>query len=72
MELLHRGIAHHSRRRRQTDRPPQSLLIPVRDDFEAVREAGWTDTEIIEGVLVASLYACANRFSAASGLFADF
>ncbi len=44
----------------------------VHQDFDAVREAGWTDTEITEAALVASLYACANRFSAAIGLVADF
>ncbi len=37
----------------------------VREDFDRVREAGWNNEEITEGVLVASLYACANRFSAA-------
>jgi len=41
-----------------------------RQDFDRVREAGWNDAEITEGVLVASLYACANRFSAATGLVA--
>src|SRR6266576_6616986 len=40
----------------------------VREDFDRVREAGWNNEEITEGVLVASLYACANRFSAAIGL----
>ena len=44
----------------------------VREDFDTVREAGWSNEEITEGVLVASLYACANRFSAAIGLVADF
>jgi uncharacterized peroxidase-related enzyme len=44
----------------------------VREDFDAVREAGWGNEEITEAVLVASLYACANRFSAAIGLVADF
>ena len=44
----------------------------VRQDFDTVREAGWTDAEITEAALVASLYACANRFSAAIGLVADF
>jgi alkylhydroperoxidase family enzyme len=44
----------------------------VREDFDTVREAGWSSEEITEGVLVASLYACANRFSAAIGLVADF
>src|ERR1700751_6467379 len=40
----------------------------VREDFDTVREAGWSNEEITEGVLVAALYACANRFSAAIGL----
>jgi uncharacterized peroxidase-related enzyme len=44
----------------------------VRQDFDAVREAGWSNEEITEAALVASLYACANRFSAAIGLVADF
>ena len=44
----------------------------VREDFDTVRGAGWTDEEITEAALVASLYACANRFSAAIGLVADF
>jgi len=44
----------------------------VREDFDTVREAGWSNEEITEGVLVASLCACANRFSAAIGLVADF
>jgi len=44
----------------------------VREDFDAVREAGWSIEEITEAALVASLYACANRFSAAIGLVADF
>lgn len=44
----------------------------VREDFDTVRGAGWTDEEITEAALVAPLYACANRFSAAIGLVADF
>jgi uncharacterized peroxidase-related enzyme len=44
----------------------------VREDFDAVRGAGWTDEQITEAALVAALYACANRFSAAIGLVADF
>ena len=41
-------------------------------DVEALREAGWNDAEIFDTVLVTSLYACANRFSAGLGLIADF
>jgi alkylhydroperoxidase family enzyme len=41
-------------------------------DVERLREVGWTDDQILETVLVASLYACANRFSAGVGLVADF
>lgn len=41
-------------------------------DFDRLREAGWSDDAILETVLVASLYACANRFSAGIGLIADF
>jgi len=41
-------------------------------DVERLRDVGWTDDQILETVLVASLYACANRFSAGVGLVADF
>jgi hypothetical protein len=41
-------------------------------NFDRVREAGWNDAEILEGVVVTSPYACSNRFSAAIGLVADF
>src|SRR5712671_7920769 len=41
-------------------------------DVDRVREAGWDDAAILETVLVVSLYACANRFSAGVGLVADF
>jgi uncharacterized peroxidase-related enzyme len=41
-------------------------------DADRLRDAGWSDTEIFEAVLVASLYACANRFSAGLGLLPDF
>ncbi len=44
----------------------------VQADADRVKEAGWTDSEIFEAVLVASLYACANRFSAGLGLLPDF
>jgi uncharacterized peroxidase-related enzyme len=41
-------------------------------DSDRLREAGWSETEIFDAVLVASLYACANRFSAGLGLLPDF
>ena len=41
-------------------------------DFDRLRDAGWADAAILETVLIASLYACANRFSAGIGLIADF
>ena len=41
-------------------------------DVDRLREAGWNEAAILDAVLVASLYACANRFSAALGLIADF
>jgi uncharacterized peroxidase-related enzyme len=41
-------------------------------DVDRLREAGWNDAAILETVLVVSLYACANRFSAGVGLVADF
>lgn len=41
-------------------------------DFDRLREVGWSDAAILETVLIASLYACANRFSAGIGLIADF
>ncbi len=41
-------------------------------DVDRLREAGWDDAAILETVLVVSLYACANRFSAGIGLVADF
>jgi uncharacterized peroxidase-related enzyme len=41
-------------------------------DVEHLHEAGWSDAEIFDAVLVASLYACANRFSAGLGLLPDF
>jgi len=41
-------------------------------DVERLRAAGWSDDAILETVLVVSLYACANRFSAGVGLVADF
>lgn len=41
-------------------------------DVDRLRAAGWDDAAILETVLVVSLYACANRFSAGVGLVADF
>jgi len=41
-------------------------------DVDRLREAGWDDAAILRTVLVVSLYACANRFSAGIGLIADF
>jgi uncharacterized peroxidase-related enzyme len=41
-------------------------------DVERLRAAGWNDAAILDTVLVASLYACANRFSAGLGLLPDF
>jgi uncharacterized peroxidase-related enzyme len=43
-----------------------------RDDIGKLRELGWNDTAIFDAVLVTSLYACANRFSAGLGLTPDF
>jgi uncharacterized peroxidase-related enzyme len=41
-------------------------------DIDSLREVGWNNAAILETVLVVSLYACANRFSAGVGLVADF
>jgi len=43
-----------------------------KSDVERLRESGWSNEAILETVLVVSLYACANRFSAGVGLVADF
>jgi uncharacterized peroxidase-related enzyme len=43
-----------------------------RADVDHLHEMGWTDGAIFEAVLVTSLYACANRFSAGLGLTPDF
>lgn len=43
-----------------------------KSDVERLREVGWDDAAILDAVLVSSLYACANRFSAGIGLVADF
>jgi len=43
-----------------------------RGDVEHLREVGWSDAAIFDAVLVTSLYACANRFSAGLGLLPDF
>ena len=50
-------------------RQPADIEKP---DFDTLRQAGWSDAAILETVLVTSLYACANRFSAGIGLVADF
>jgi uncharacterized peroxidase-related enzyme len=41
-------------------------------DVDTLRAAGWGDAEIFDAVLIASLYASANRFSAGLGLLPDF
>ena len=41
-------------------------------DMDRLREAGWSEAAIVDAVLVASIYACANRFSAGLGLMPDF
>ncbi len=41
-------------------------------DVDRLKEVGWDDAAILRTVLVVSLYACANRFSAGLGLIADF
>jgi uncharacterized peroxidase-related enzyme len=41
-------------------------------DVDRLRSFGWSNDQILETVLIASLYACANRFSAGVGLVADF
>ena len=43
-----------------------------RADIEKLRQCGWNDAAIFDAVLVTSLYACANRFSAGLGLTPDF
>lgn len=43
-----------------------------KSDVDRLREVGWNDAAILETVLVASLHACANRFSAGVGLVVDF
>jgi uncharacterized peroxidase-related enzyme len=43
-----------------------------KSDVDHLRETGWDDAAILETVLVVSLCACANRFSAGIGLIADF
>jgi uncharacterized peroxidase-related enzyme len=43
-----------------------------RADIENLRESGWSDAAIYDAVLITSLYACANRFSAGLGLTPDF
>ena len=41
-------------------------------DVDRLKKAGWNNEAILETVLVVSLFACANRFSAGVGLVADF
>jgi len=41
-------------------------------DVDRLRAAGWSYAAIVDAVLVASIYACANRFSAGLGLMPDF
>ncbi len=43
-----------------------------RMDIENLRRLGWNDADIFDAVLVTSLFACANRFSAGLGLTPDF
>ncbi len=43
-----------------------------RADIEKLRDLGWSDAAIFDAVLITSLYACANRFSAGLGLTPDF
>ncbi len=43
-----------------------------RADIENLRQLGWNDDAIFDAVLVTSLFACANRFSAGLGLTPDF
>jgi uncharacterized peroxidase-related enzyme len=43
-----------------------------RADIENLRRVGWNDAAIFDAVLITSLYACANRFSAGLGLTPDF
>ncbi len=41
-------------------------------DVDRLHAVGWNDAEILDAVLVVSIYACANRFSAGLGLLPDF
>lgn len=43
-----------------------------RADIDGLRNAGWDDGAILDTVLLVSLYTCAKRFSAGTGLVADF
>jgi uncharacterized peroxidase-related enzyme len=43
-----------------------------RADVENLRQLGWNEIDIFDAVLVTSLFACANRFSAGLGLTPDF
>jgi uncharacterized peroxidase-related enzyme len=44
----------------------------AQSDIDRLHQNGWNDDEVFDMVLVASLYACANRFSAGLGLLPDF
>ncbi len=57
---------------RFADKLTRHLADIEKPDVDRLREAGWDDAAILETVLVVSLYACANRFSAGIGLIADF
>ena len=57
---------------RFADKLTRHLADIEKSDVDRLREAGWDDAAILETVLVVSLYACANRFSAGIGLIADF
>ena len=57
---------------RFADKLTRHLADIEKPDVDRLRAAGWDDAAILETVLVVSLYACANRFSAGVGLIADF
>ncbi len=57
---------------RFTDKLTRRPADIEKPDVDRLRDAGWDDAAILETVLVVSLYACANRFSAGIGLIADF
>ena len=41
-------------------------------DVQAVRQAGWDDTALVEAVLATAYFNCVNRVSTGLGLVADF